>query len=78
MSVVVEGGRPVVSADPNENWANDAIQCARLLAEVGMTCGLLPWQREAVCRSMDLTEDQLYELFARADAVWDDVKSRTS
>jgi len=58
-------------------WDNNEIQFARLLCEL-----VANWEDDtcakhtirAVARSMDLTPDQVNELFDRADAVWEKSK----
>jgi hypothetical protein len=68
--------KPVVSSDPNVNWANDRIQYPRLLAELYAMSGIDVLIRQ-VCTSMDLTPAQVEELFERAQRQWDQIKDRT-
>ena len=52
-------------------WTNNAIQFPRLLAEIMATQNL---DMAALAESMDLSIDEINELFDRADAVWEDQK----
>lgn len=55
-------------------WNNNAVQFPRLLAEIMATQNLdLP----ALVESMDLTLDEVNELFDRADTVWESAKAGT-
>ena len=65
-----------ISKDPNVNWRNNAIQYPRLLAEV-FAIELFPEQYKQLADAMDLSFDQLDELFARAQAEWEVIKSET-
>ncbi len=80
MFVLDEAGRPYVSSRPGDNWKNDAIQFARLIAEME-AAGLFPAEdaegEAALLESMDLAQGELTEIIDRAQAVWDDVKTRT-
>lgn len=50
-----------------EPWDNDLIQFARLLSEINYTHDL---DLKVLRESMDLTNDDLFALFQRADKVW--------
>lgn len=50
-------------------WANNAIQFARLLAEIQATFSEIDY--DALCESMDLTRDDIDELFDRAMIAWE-------
>lgn len=55
-----------------ENWKNDAIQFPRLLCEIMATQDNL--DIPALAESMDLTIEQVNELFDRANAAWETIK----
>lgn len=65
----------VVSPDPDENWANDAIQLPRLLAELEAI--LRPDDYVEVAAAMDLPVARVHELMTRAQAAWDAAKEKT-
>lgn len=67
---------PAVSPDPNANWENDAIQFPRLICEIADTV-LRPEDYAEIATSMDVTNEELEELFDRALAAWDGIKART-
>lgn len=54
------------------NWNNDAIQFPRLLAEIMATQEI---DMNALAESMDLSVDEVNELFDRADQAWEDIKA---
>lgn len=56
----------------NKNWNDNAIQFPRLLAEISATQEL---DMEALADSMDLSVAEVKELFDRADAAWEVIKS---
>jgi|WetSurMetagenome_2_1015567.scaffolds.fasta_scaffold511249_1 hypothetical protein len=57
-------------------WENNAIQFARLLAEVRGV--IKAEQLREIAMSMDLDDmTDVFDLFDRADAVWEKVKSQT-
>ena len=63
---------------PGQNlWREDSIQFPRLLAEIAGCVDLSVKQYTALADSMDLTFDQLDELFDRAQASWERIKERT-
>lgn len=66
-----------VSSRPGDNWKNDDIQFPRLLSEMYATLELCDEQWEDLCTSMDLSREQILEVFERADAVWQSIKERT-
>ena len=55
----------------NANWKNNAIQFPRLLAEIMATQEL---NMEALAESMDLSVEEVDELFDRADQEWEVAK----
>jgi len=67
---------PAVSPDPNANWKNDAIQFPRLICEIADVV-LRPEDYAEIAASMDVTKEELEELFDRALAAWDGIKART-
>lgn len=73
-------GRPLVTKSPQANWENDAIQFARLIAEMEAAGYFSADSRRLerkLADSMDLERGQLSELIERAQGVWDEVKERT-
>ena len=56
-----------------DKWKDDSIQFPRLLAEID-ACGLTPHQFRDIRESMDITDDELDELFDRADTAWGKAK----
>lgn len=54
-------------------WEDDSIQFPRLLSEILNTQGSLDWE---ALEDMDLSRDQIEELFDRADARWQAIKRR--
>ena len=58
--------------EDGSNWNKNSIQFPRLLAELnGQTCGNC---RDRVAKEMDITEDELQELFDRAEKEWQQIK----
>lgn len=53
-------------------WLNNEVQFARLLCELVANCDDL--KIRDVCESMDLSQDELNELFDRANDVWENAK----
>lgn len=66
-----------VSGDPDKNWANDAIQFPRLIAELEAAGAFTTQVFKGLMESTDLDEGQICELLERAQATWDDIKART-
>ena len=58
---------------PDNSWGDNDIQYPRLLAEIAATQLL---NITALEESMDLTYEQVMELFDRAQADWEDIKAR--
>jgi len=69
----VEIEDPRVSSDPDINWRNNAIQFPRLICEIADTV-LRDEDYGKIAASMDLTREQLNELFERASDVWEKIK----
>ena len=57
-------------------WERDDIQFPRLLCEIRANWEPNKDEWKALCSSMDLTEDQIEELFDRANTAWEDSKRR--
>jgi len=55
-------------------WNRNDIQFPRLLSEI-RACGLYEDQMDDIACSMDLTMDQVEELFDRAEIAFDNVKA---
>lgn len=56
----------------DQNWLNNAIQFPRLLAEIAATQSL---DLQALAESMDVTIEELNDLFDRANNAWEDIKA---
>ena len=65
-----------VSKDPNKNWKNNAIQFARLIAELASAGGFTEEVSEYLCESMDVTMDELDDIVSRAQEEWDKIKAK--
>lgn len=67
---------PVKSVDENPKWLDDKLQFARLLCEISANWDETDAKRtiRAIANSMDLTVDEVNELFDRADKVWEAAK----
>lgn len=67
--------RAIVDVTPTASpWHDDLVQFPRLLAEIVATQDNL--DVDALCESMDLTREQLDELFERANTAWEAAKER--
>ena len=58
-------------------WNDNSIQFPRLLAEIAATVELSPAQQVKLCESMDITFQELGELFDRAQDAWERIKYGT-
>jgi hypothetical protein len=58
----------------DEKWADDSIQFPRLLAEL-RAFGLTKQQYGFLMEAMDLTVDQIDEVFERAEQEWQRIKA---
>lgn len=67
--------RITVSSNPDTNWKNDYLQFARLLAEIQSNVDFKI--TDELKEAMDLNEDEIAEVFDRADVAWQEVKSLT-
>jgi hypothetical protein len=54
-------------------WADNRIQFPRLLAEIHAV-GLVPKQYAQLQQSMDLSTEEIEEIFTRAEKEWEDIK----
>jgi hypothetical protein len=61
---------------PDERWKSNDIQFPRLLSEI-RALGLQEGHWDSLCMEMDITSDQLEELFTRADHAWEAIKAKT-
>ena len=68
---------PIISIDSNTNWENNAIQFPRLIAEICANIEFKPKHWKDLQDSMDLSEDELNELFDRANDEWEKIKEKT-
>jgi hypothetical protein len=62
-------------AQSNPRWNDNLVQFARLLAEIVATQDL---DNETLCASMDLEQDDINELFERAQEMWEQIKAAVS
>jgi hypothetical protein len=60
---------------PDNRWNDNSIQFPRLIAEIIATIEIADLDWAALRDSMDLTDDQLIELFDRAQTAWDKQKA---
>lgn len=58
-------------------WNDNSIQFPRLLAEIAATCDIPITQQRELCESMDITLEELDELFERAQDAWERIKYGT-
>lgn len=68
-----------ISKNPNVNWENDEYQFARLIAEMEGCGGFCLPQKvmNELLENTDWEKEDLFEIVERAQAKWDDIKSRT-
>lgn len=59
--------------NPNDNWSDNKIQFARLLAEI-RAVGLTPEQYRDLTRSMGLYRFNINEILERAEKEWENIK----
>ena len=65
------------SPGPESMWGDDSVQFPRLLSEIAGTIEATRREWDALCENMDITHDELEELFDRAHAAWKAAKERT-
>jgi len=58
-------------------WNDNAVQYPRLLAEINITIDFTEEQLNALCLSMDLTLEEIHELFNRANDEWEELLDKT-
>ena len=58
----------------NKIWEDISIQFPRLLAEICATVDISPEDFEALKESMDLSKEEINELFDRAQEEWEEIK----
>ena len=58
----------------NKIWEDNSIQFPRLLTEICATYNTTDEDFEALCESMDLSKDEVNELFDRAQEEWEEIK----
>jgi hypothetical protein len=56
-------------------WKDNEVQFPRLIAEIRANVKISRNDWKALCKSMDLTEAEVDELFDRADDDWEFIKS---
>ena len=65
-----------VSRSPNKNWKNDALQFARLIAELEMAGAFTPEINALLRESMDLEQIWIDDLVNRAVVNWNKIKAQ--
>ncbi len=65
---------PEVALTSDDRWRDDAIQFPRLIAEIAANVEGTPDEWAALCESMDISPQQLNELFERANTAWERAK----
>lgn len=63
--------------DAASPWGRNDVQFPRLISEINSCVALTTEQVRSLCESMDLTVEELDELFDRADVVWQAIKDKT-
>ena len=61
----------------NKIWEDNNIQFPRLLAEIASTVEITEPQFAELCASMDLSRDEVNELFERAEVEWQRIKEES-
>jgi hypothetical protein len=61
----------------DESWARNYIQFPRLIAEIEAAGGFTDKLMQDLQTSMDLTEEDIFELIGRAQTIWDNIKATT-
>jgi hypothetical protein len=62
-------------ANNDEVWADNNIQFPRLLAEINANVTIEAEEWEDLKTSMDLSQEEITELFDRAEAEWETIKA---
>jgi hypothetical protein len=68
--------KSIAEMTPYERWQDDFIQFARLLSEIQACECLIDESWEELCQEMDLTSDELSDLFDRAQEAWEKIKAQ--
>jgi hypothetical protein len=63
-----------ISDDPSENWSNNYLQFARLIAECNATGAI--FITEELCNVMNLSADQVGQIIERAQYSWDKIQEQ--
>lgn len=63
-----------ISDDPTENWSNNYLQFARLIAECNATGAI--FITEELCNVMNLSADQVGQIIERAQYSWDKIQEQ--
>lgn len=58
------------------NWDNDEIQFVRLLAEMNACVSFDPGSMHRLTESMDLTEDEIYQILERTETRFEAIKQQ--
>ncbi len=58
-------------------WENNSIQFPRLIAEINGIVDISKKEWRSLCESMDLTSDEVEELFERAQIQWQKIKKHS-
>jgi|TARA_Y100000034_G_C6835167_1_gene377329 plasmid maintenance system antidote protein VapI len=59
----------------NPLWEDNSIQFPRLIAEINACVDISPENWRELQESMDLTEDEIIQLFDRAHDKWEKIKA---
>lgn len=73
MPNIANNPKPNIADNPKPLWYDNTIQFARLLCEIRMACEMEGFDQ--VMESMDLDDEQMDELWRRAEAVWEKAKA---
>lgn len=65
-----------ISKNPDKNWENNDIQFPRLLNELNATGFMTAEIEKQLLDEMDITREELDQLFERARQVWDEINSQ--
>jgi len=59
----------------HDNWSDNNIQFPRLLAEISANIDISDKDWNSLCQNMDLESEDINEIFDRASAEWEKIKS---
>jgi energy-converting hydrogenase A subunit M len=65
-----------VSINPDENWANNAIQFPRFIEEAQAAGAFTNDVIEQMAQSMDLDVEEVQEIMERARKIWESIKGK--